>query len=395
MTLNEFCRVAGVDFSSVAAEVDAGVGLLADDVLLVVGSLVEGLGNSKSDLDLLLITPRAAELLPRRDEIAIIVGRCVVDVRILRLADIELLLARLDEWARLPWDVMHAAKFTKEERVLLHRLLHGQLVPHKVQGNAVARPARNSIARLNLHVARHISRTIQVDMVGYRESGDYRSLVFAAQELLGHAVDALLSGHGLTNPLPKWRSRLLDSIPADWESALTIRPSGITAGQRVWQLHRAPEDAEEESSLEYALRITAFARAVFAWAERRLVRALPESEEQTAWPRVERSPADTVLPYLDFDVDFLLADEAVTVGRLNDFGETLRLSAREFALALFCDGTTTAREAEAFVFGCSAGKAGTNVADGLIARIMVANLSFKHALAVSVVRQVEVANLSR
>jgi hypothetical protein len=112
------------------------------------------------------------------------------------------------------------------------------------------------------------------------------------------------------------------------------------------------------------------------------VLALPESETQAVWPLVEPRLTDTVLPYLDFDVDFLLADEAVIVGRLNAFGETLRLSTREFALASFCDGVTTAREAEAFVFGYSSG---TNLADGLISRIMATNLNFRRALAARVV----------
>ena len=377
MNLDEFCRAGGVEFPSLVEKVDSSVGLNDDDFLLAVGSLVEGLGNSKSDLDLLLITPRAECLLPPQDEIALMVGRCLVDIRILRTAQVEELLARLGEWARLPWDVTHAAKFTKEERVLLHRLLHAQLVFSKDTVNVVPRPSRQAMARLTLHVARHISRTIQVDMVGHRGSKDYRSLVFAAQELLGHAVDALLAAYGLTNPLPKWRSRLLESIPSDWESSLTTRPSGTTAGQRFWQLHRAPEHPEEESSLEHALRITTFARAVFVWTERRLLRGPAAPDGQTSWPQLDRWLTDTVLPHLDFDVDFMLGNEDVMVGRLNDFGETLRLSPREFALALFWDGTTTAREAEAVVSGCYSGETGMSVADDLMSRIRAANLNFE------------------
>jgi hypothetical protein len=44
-----------------------------------------------------------------------------------------------------------------------------------------------------------------------------------------------------------------------------------------------------------------------------------------------------------------LSEDEVTVGRLNDFGETLRLSADEFQVAFLCDGTTTPLEADAVV----------------------------------------------
>jgi len=374
MNLDEFLCAGGVDIPSLLATVSSSVGLQSGDLLLLVGSLVEGLGNSKSDLDLFLITPRAERSLPPQDEIALLVGRSVVDLRILRLAQIEELLARLAEWARQPWDVMHAAKFTKEERVLLHRLLHGKVLPCRDQINPVPRPSKKAVARLNLHVARHISRTIQVDMIGYRESEDYCSLVFAAQELLGHAVDALLAAYELTNPLPKWRSRLLESIPSKWESLLTLRPDGVSAGQRIWRLHRAPEHPDRDASLGHASRIATFARPVFIWAESRLVRESTTLNEQLVWPQLERWPTDVTLPHLDLDVDFLIEDGNVTIGRLNDFGETLRLSHVEGSLALLFDSTTTAREAATVVLGDRSDGTGLSLVNDLISRITMANL---------------------
>lgn len=376
ISLDDFFRAGGTDLPTLVAKVDASVGLCDDDFLLVVGSLAEGLGTSKSDLDLLLLTSRDEHLLPPQDEIALVAGRCLADMRILRLTYVDDLLARLDGWSRLPWDVTHAVKLTKEERVLLHRLIHGQLVLHSDHSDldAVPRPSLQAVARLKLHVARQLSRTVQVDMIGNRDSGDYRSLVFAAQDLLGHAVDALLAGYYLTNPLPKWRSRLLDFLPADWESSLSIRPSGMTAGELVWLLHRTPEAPEVGPALEHALRITTFARAVFVWAERCLLQGLPQEPAVPAvWPQLERRATDRPLPHLDLNVDFQFADGGVAVARLNDFSETLRLSAREFALTLLFDGTTTAREAEAVVYASHG--PGPGLADRLALRLVAANMS--------------------
>lgn len=375
MNLDDFLHHGGTNLASVVAEIDSTVGLDVDDVLLAVGSLVEGLGNTKSDLDIWLITPRAEHLLPRQDNIGLVIGRCLVDVKILRLFQFDELLARFDTWSRAPWDITHATNFTSEERVLLHRLLHGRLILHNNRTDQVTvrRPTQIDVARLKLHVARHISRTIQVDMIGYRDSGDYRSLVFAAQELLGHAIDALLAGYQLTNPLSKWRSRMLDFVPSNWERSLPVRPTGLTVGQIFWQLHRAPEQPDDNLSIEHAFRITTFARAVFVWAELQLLKGTVAQHEPVIWayePAIwsqlkSQGSDNTPLPTLDFDVDFLLADGRVTVARLNEFGETVSMSMHEFALCLLFDGTTTAREAEFVVYGSHGDGAVTSIINRL------------------------------
>lgn len=375
--LQEFLRRGGADLPSVVAKVESTVGLQPDDELLAVGSLVEGLGSCKSDLDLFLITPRDDSLLPAQDHIAVVVGKCLVDVLVLRSAQVEELQARLAAWARGAWNVTQAATFTLAERTLLHRLANGTVLSGKREVDRVTapRPTGRDLARLKLHAARHNGRTIQVDMIGYRDEGDYRSLVFAAQELLGDAVDALLAGHHLTNPLSKWRSRLLDSLPPDWEHGLTVRPTGLTASQVVWQLHRAPDRAVEEECLSHAFRITTFARRVFTWAELHLVGGAALTSEPMRWPRVESPAGHPPLPYLDLDIDYVLCDGAVAIGRLNDFGQTLTMTPREFALCLLFDGTTTAREAERAVYGDEGGDAGAGPADQLAARLAVANMS--------------------
>jgi hypothetical protein len=364
--LEEFCSAQGIELSALAEEVESAVGLHPDDVLLVAGSVVEGLGNSRSDLDLLLLTPRDESLFPSR-EIALVAGRSLVDMRVLRFAHVEDLIDRLEQWQRLPWDVTHAVSFELQERVLLHRLAHARVVWSASRGEA-PQPSGEGLMRLKLHVARQMSRTVQIDLAGHAETEDYESMTFAAQDLLGHAVDALLAGHGFSNPLPKWRSRLLSFVPSDWEASANLRPLGVTASKRVWSLHRAPSRAGSQECLEHALRIAAFARAVFVWAERRLV-LKARGLDVTDWPSLSSTTADDPLPYLDVDVDFELSDEAVMVGRLNDFGETLRLSPHEFAIALLCDGTTTSREAEAFVRTKVGGHAGAGVAAEVISRL--------------------------
>jgi len=377
MNIDEFLSLRGTDISAVMTEMRETVGLGTGDVLLAVGSIVEGLGTSKSDLDLMLITPRDESSLSARDSLTLVVGRCLIDVRLLRLSELDELLKRFETWARLPWNVTHAVKFSIDERTLLHRLLHGRVL-HKGKSERVTRrlPARRDVACLKLHIARQMSRTIQVDMVGYREVGDYRSLVFAAQEVLGHAVDALTAGYQLTNPLIKWRSRMLDFVPPDWERSLALRPNGLSAGQQVWRLHRAPERPDKAHALTHAFRVTTFARAVFMWAELQMVDGSAVKLKPASPPRIVRGPREPPLPCLDFDVDFFIAGRHVTAARLNEFDETLEMTPREFALALLFDGTTTAREAELLIYGSRRGKNSARTIERLVSRVTQAGLSF-------------------
>jgi hypothetical protein len=354
MNLDQFLRLHLTDVGALVEGAKAAASIGEDDVLLAVGSLAEGLGTTKSDVDLILITPREELAQASPDEvISWISGTCIIDMRILPRAQVISILGRIEGWSRLGWNVTRAADFTANELLLLHRLYAGKLLsPSDGEAGHVrsSRPACADVARLKLHVARHMARTIQVDMVGYRDAGDYRSLVFAAQELLGHAVDGLLAAFHLTNPTPKWRSKLLEKLPVDWEVRLVLRPTGLNANQLVWQLHRAPEHPSEELSLDHACRIATFARSAFTWAECELIGSADAKMNRYIWPAPGNRDGPP-LPYLELDVDFCLMEDGVAVARLNELGASLKMPFTEFMLMLLFDSTTTAREAAIVVNG--------------------------------------------
>jgi hypothetical protein len=369
MNIDEFLAIKEADRASLLASAESIAGLDGSDVLLAVGSLAEGIGTVKSDIDLILVTPRAVSFDPP-EMVSWVVGKCIVDCRVLPSAFIDELLARLAAWSQLPWDVTKAANFSYEQLLLLHRLSSGVLLAPGVCADATVsiRPPRRQIARLKLHAARHMARTKQVDMAGFKDARDYRSLAFAAQELLGNAVDGLLAVFLQTNPTPKWRSRLLETLPADWESRLVLRPTGLSASEAFWRLHHLPEEADERSSLDYACRIATFARAVFWWAECELIGEFHQ-EEPNRWPATGRQAGDPGLPHLALDVDFRLSAAGIAVARLNELGEPLRLGLEDFLLMLLFDGATTVREAELFINDLSGNGAERNRVDSLISRI--------------------------
>lgn len=353
MDLDQFLVRRDVDLPTLVDRVNAQVGLLPADVLIAVGSLVEGLGTTKSDLDLLLVTARPGAH-PSGSEVAVVAGRCLVDVRVLPVDEIAELVGKVEDWYRSPWDVTHALRFTIKDRLLLHRLLRGRrLAGENGDGTGGIRwPREEVLARLKLQVARQHARTVQVDMAGHRDMNDWHSLVYAAQDLLGAAVDALTAGYGLTNPYSKWRSRMLERVPGGWEHDLGARPDGLSAAEAVWRLHHTPERPDREAALEHAFRISAFCRMVFGWAERRLVLNSAAAEgADRSWPREKPRPGAERLPFLDLDVDFQLAGEQVLLGRLNEFAPPARLSRAEFGLALLFDGITTVHEADAVFQG--------------------------------------------
>ncbi|HLL46536.1 MAG TPA: hypothetical protein VK399_07495 [Longimicrobiaceae bacterium] len=375
MDLEEYLGSRGVDPAALVDQVHAKIGLLPEDVLMAVGSLVEGLGTTKSDLDLVLITSRPSEQQPPGGELAVVVGSLLADVRVLPASEIADLVERVEEWNRSPWDVTHATRYTTKERLLLHRLIRGRRLAEGAGTGGIPWPRVEVLAKLKLQVARQHARTVQVDMAGHRDVGDWRSLVFAAQDLLGAAVDALTAGYLLTNPYSKWRSRLLEAVPDEgWEEVLGVRPTSLSAGERVWRLHHIPPRPEREAALEHALAISAFARAVFVWAERRLIlTSAPAAGARRPWTALEARLDEPRLPYLDFDVDYRLMGDEGFLGRLNEFGALVRLTPAEFALALLFDGTTTLSEANA-VFAGEVSEGEQRPAQALVSRLAANSL---------------------
>jgi hypothetical protein len=373
--VSAFLRSKDADLPSVVATVQKSIGFASADALLAVGSVVEGLSNRKSDLDLILITSRDATD-TTSGEVALVVGKCLCHVQIVSLNYLDELSTRFHEWSKSTWDTTYGPRFNLDERTLLHRLIHSDtLFSGPINRLSALLPDRHSLARLKLQVARHVARTIQIDMAGSRDAGDYMTLVFAAEDLLGHAVDALAAGYQLTNPAVKWRSRILEFVTADWEQSLRIRPTGFRAPHLFWALHRAPVRPDRGPALAHALRIATFARAVFVWAERRLVRQPADQQGLYDIARAKPTRRDAPLPYLDFDVDFFESSGRVALGRLNEFSDPLVLSLPEFEVARLFDGVTTAREATRACFGAAPSAAERCIVDNVLSRVVQAGLS--------------------
>ena len=101
----------------------------------------------------------------------------------------------------------------------------------------------------------------------------------------------------------------------------------------VWRLHSASHAS----------------RAVFYWAESRLLDEREEPESHSDWSQTTLVADDPVLPHLELDVDFFRGEDAVRVARLNEFGDSISFAPAEFRFLLLFDGETWAGKAAAAV----------------------------------------------
>lgn len=350
MELLEFLDFKFTNLKEIVGHAKQGIEIPDTDMLLLAGSLVEGLGTSKSDLDLILLSKRGSADLPVKTTFNWVSGKCLVDMWVVPTEYIDDLLQRFSDWCAASWDHSDFAPFDLKERALLHRISTGLRLVEVGSDSAdpFQRPAAADIARLKFQGARHEARAVQVDMAGLRDGGDFRSLAYAAVQLLGLATDALLAAHHLNNFTVKWRSRLLEQVPESWIPQ--VNPAfGGPAGTVIWNLQRFPDRFDAASILPFAHRIAAYARAVFVWSEQVLLWGRTPAElPAVILPPTQHGSAE-LLPHLDFDVDYDLSSTGIILGRLNEFGEPLVLQTAELAAVLLFDGLTPTVAADSWI----------------------------------------------
>lgn len=339
------------DLETIVYQAKQSIDIHDDEMLLVVGSLVEGLGTTKSDLDLLLLTKREPSDLPPNEHFNWVSGKCLVDLWVLSKPYVDNLLKRFSDWCAAPWDATDTAAFDLPQRTLLHRIATGIWLASEDNqtDEPYPRPDVVDISRLKFHVARHEARTVQVDMAGLVDSEDYRTLAFAAVQLAGLAIDAVLAGHQQNNFTLKWRSRLLDDVPSTWSPPVNPVFRGAV-GSVIWNLLRFPETYKPEDILPFAHRISAYSRAIFVWSERTLLhRQFNVEQKQFPFGEIETHGVSETLPFLDFDVDFSMTADGLSLGRLNEFDEAMPISTAELDAALLFDGQTNIEKADRWI----------------------------------------------
>ena len=196
---------------------------------LFAGSLVEGLGNDRSDIDLYCLMEETGSIPVDFPGTFIITlaGTMIVDVELHEWAAIQ---ARLERLAAHPADAVRdfreTVRFSPGDLKLLHALSIGEpllLTDAPASGNQVSADLKNlqeaidrrSLARLIFDRASAYMLSYLTDCLGALEARDKESTEFLLNTLYWQLVGAILSVAGETNPAEKWRPLLLKRLTAD------------------------------------------------------------------------------------------------------------------------------------------------------------------------------------
>lgn len=188
---------------------------LLNHTIYICGSIAEGFGNSKSDIDVYVI----AEELPLLDSVE---GRLIFHEKY-KIHNIQLDMSRIDIEYWTWQEVMRLQriledykisgdklKLTEEEIDYLHRLKFAKpLYNEKLFLKLISDTRFDQFDRGLVIAHINIYSGLIEDIEGCLVDGDHYTALAACKLLLDRAIDAYLCSRGETNARPKWRLRKL------------------------------------------------------------------------------------------------------------------------------------------------------------------------------------------
>lgn len=338
-SLKRLLEKHGFTVAELGERVARQLALQEHEELFVAGSLVEGLGNPTSDIDVYVVTPEPRRIACRSPSMSLGLGDLLVDLEVHGINELEVLTGRLEAWAAKPRVLADCFRIAERERLTLHRLALAMPV---WGGGCVLQRLQEQVplpylARHKLDWAVAWISTLQTDMEGLRRTGDWQSLFLVSTELLGHTVDALLAAHFKTNPTPKWRITLLRTLPQEWERELPGRHTGQCALEVVMELLRGPATLSAETVHERAHAILALSRRILPWAEATLLGTGERLPGALAWTESGGRPMDR----LGLAVQLGYRDQRFVIMDVSRRGYRFHVSPALVRLLCCLDGVST------------------------------------------------------
>ncbi|NTX05877.1 MULTISPECIES: hypothetical protein [Myxococcus] len=257
---DELMNLLGVDLGHLLALESLTPAIEA--AVFLSGSLVEGMGNAFSDIDVFVVgggEPTGTSLHKAGDALFSVhmLGKRRVDFEYWSEASVEVLaakLAALDLKEGGRDNVMMERRMTEDEIVFLHRVRTGVALMH--DGRLDRLRSRFDFRRLSrwlLEVKiREVDDALE-DLYGMMEQPDVA--LMRARELLNSTCDAFCHYRGSTNIRRKWRTRILGQLVASGDE------EARKFEQRFWELQfpdgarlrQRPEDLK--AYLETCIRL--------------------------------------------------------------------------------------------------------------------------------------------
>lgn len=234
------------------------------------GSLVEGLGNISSDLDLFVavneITPELPVTRADRDHAVygVVLDERRFDVEIWTLSAIRGLSQKL---AAAPVDsaehhTLHYLEYWESE--FIHRILNGV----SISNNAAFMELRQifNARHFRMHLVENAIRRVDDafdDTVGMMASGHKQCAALRARETVGLSIDALLYARGVTNDKQKFRMLKLQRLAGQ-------APDLAADQEEYWRFESSVPSADGELEL-YIRRALRYSSSVVESVQRAML----------------------------------------------------------------------------------------------------------------------------
>jgi predicted nucleotidyltransferase len=339
LTFDDYLQSRGLVETEIIESVRAHIHLLPGEAIFASGSIVEGLGNLYSDLDLFVVTDRDVSALQAGPAIVLLSRETPIDIEVLSPEDIHRSVQRVCSVYDKLDDPRHALGLTLKELDMLHRLSIGRPLVHPdvCAGYQELVPTAH-LARILFARAQSLINSLQQDIVGHIWAGDGDSARLIAQRLAGAAFDCLLATFGNTNPSEKWRLSKLTTLPArDVESLLNGTPFGSLRDTALFFLTFMGAC----DSVEYCFEAVRLANALLPWCQYRLRGQTMDSRIPIS---LERPASTRSLPSLDLLAQIRYEDDALCLSHIR---RPINLLFNPLAhnLLLSFDGKTSPHEA--------------------------------------------------
>jgi len=241
-----------------------------DDIVYLSGSLIEGMGNHRSDLDVycLLADPSARPAEATFGDVAIrLIEGLAVDIEMPPLAKVRDLMNRL---AGFPSHTardgrVSATAFSPGEIKLLHNLGVGRPLRGRERFEALrATLDPRALSRIGFDYASAYLDLLHADILGMIEVEQFEGARHLLRAYRMHLAGALLAACGETNPAEKWRSLKLRTLQA-WCAGLAL-PGDQSLGAFVEGWFALDETIGQEPPAQSLGRLLHMTYALVPWA---------------------------------------------------------------------------------------------------------------------------------
>jgi hypothetical protein len=271
-----FARHHGLDPDETRQRLIGAVSAVPGEVALLTGSLVEGLGNLRSDIDVYWVTDRPVETTFANALVCDMGAGVAADIEVFRPNGLRDLLSRFADIDTGPnRDVRRSAtSFSLSELKLLHNLRIG--IPlWGADGLEALQLALDSVAlaRTLLDLAHAHLDMLHSDILGALGAGEITTARHLLRAFRNHLAGALLAGLGETNPAEKWRPQKLTLARAAHGDIQL--PGGRPLSEMVDEIENSDARIGTDDPYQVFRRLLAASWSILPWAETLLSGAAP------------------------------------------------------------------------------------------------------------------------